>query len=155
MGKIAIFKKLNKLKLYFSVIIASAQKAYANVYFNCLSLFKTQVELLFGLNWSILHSLLFFQVSIQTFKLLKDKFKIKILKESSHLKWSCSETLKSNESDLSTNPIPINAVRPASYFILITKYRAESDTLSIAVPGYESTGHAAKSSPLKIRIFCF
>jgi hypothetical protein len=56
--------------------------------------------------------------------------------------------LKSNESDLSTKPIPINAALPESSLILITKYLAESDTLSMATLGNSSIGHAAKSSPV-------
>lgn len=44
------------------------------------------------------------------------------------LKWSCNATLKSNESDLSPNPIPINAVRPVSSWIRSTKYRELSLT---------------------------
>ena len=47
------------------------------------------------------------------------------------------------------NPIPIKAVLFESSFILITKYLAESETLSTAMLGYVSTGHAANNSPIK------
>lgn len=59
-------------------------------------------------------------------------------------------------------PIPIKAVRPLSSFKRITKYLAESDTLSTATLGYASTGQAANNSPLNLNLltitiyyFCF
>lgn len=90
-----------------------------------------------------------------------------------HLKWSCSATLKSKASPRSPKPIPMNARRPGDSTrsgplgrphppqgdthpgpclpfpssTRITKYRLESVTLSTAVPGNWSTGACAKSSP--------
>lgn len=64
------------------------------------------------------------------------------------LKWSCNATFKSKLSPRSANPIPMKAERPFSSCSRRTKYRLESNTGWIAVPGYESIGALANNSPL-------
>lgn len=48
---------------------------------------------------------------------------------------------------LTPNPTPINADLPLSSWMRSTKYRELSETASIAIPGYASTGQFAKSWP--------
>lgn len=82
----------------------------------------------------------------------KKIIEVKFLNLNSHfyLKWSWRATLRSKESPRSANPIPINADLPLSSWILITKYRLESETVSKAGPGKQSIGHFAKSLPLAL-----
>lgn len=81
----------------------------------------------------------------------REKFQISSSKvgQRIYLKWSCSATFKSKLSLRSTKPIPTKAVRLVSSFTRrSTKYRDESDTASIAGPGYFSIGHWPKNCPV-------